>query len=102
MKAILLGLVQCTNREHGSASNRPTPEHVSGLGGGSSLHTVEESLYFSDNAIVGLSWESVYMGGGVDTPASRPPQGLFIPFERPVFHWGDRRLKPCLSQSLNG
>lgn len=52
----------------------------------------------------------MYMGGGVDTPgdeashppAARPPQGLFIPFERPVFHWGDRRLKPCLSQSLNG
>lgn len=60
MKAILLGLVQCTNREHGSASNRPIPEHMCiGFGGGSSLHTVEESLYFSDNAIVGLSWESV-------------------------------------------
>lgn len=51
----------------------------------------------------------VYMGGGVDTPgdeashplAARPPQGLFIPFEWPVFHWEDRRLKPCLSQSLN-
>lgn len=33
MKAILLGLVQCTNREHGSASNGPVHQNacVSGL-----------------------------------------------------------------------
>lgn len=33
MKAILLGLVQCTNREHGSASNGPMHQNacVSGL-----------------------------------------------------------------------
>lgn len=39
MKAILLGLVQCTNREHGSASNGPMHQNacVSGLYWGAGL-----------------------------------------------------------------
>lgn len=32
MKAILLGLVQCTNREHGSASNKPIHQNACVLG----------------------------------------------------------------------
>lgn len=68
MKAILLGLVQCTNREHGSASDGPIHQNACvgftlGRGGWgvSSLHTVDESLYFADNAIVGFPWRSVLM-----------------------------------------
>lgn len=123
MKAILLGLVQCTNREHGSASNKPIHQNacVLGLywggGGGGGVSTVDESLYFADKAIVGFPWECVLMcaygwwcGSIMDTrgdeashpPAVIPPWGLFIPLERPAFHRGHRRLKPCLSPSLNG
>lgn len=67
MKAILLGLVQCTNREHGSASNGPMHQNacVSGLywgaglgwagwGAGCPVNTVDESLCSADNAIVGF------------------------------------------------
>lgn len=64
MKAILLGLAQCTNREHGSASNGPIHQNACVgfiLGGVSSLHTVDESLCLADNAIVGFPWRSVLM-----------------------------------------
>lgn len=59
---------------------------------------------------LGGLFECVYMGGGADAPGDEvshpsgtlPPQGVFILFERPAFHWGwggGRRLKPSLSQS---
>lgn len=90
----------CTNGEHGSSSNGRTLERVcvSFYRGGSIVRackrafvcalnqTVEESLLFSDNAIVGFSWVAVVagasfnmcmcvVGGGsiMDTPGDEAP-----------------------------